>query len=444
MSLVEFDHCVSLAQARKIIRPAFEGNLREKKAALALVGGPASGSDLVAEATLADLARQQWAVMGMRQGFFDLMYRDPLRENAHYVSLDKPGSLADGLLTTSRENPLMKRNGSIDSAFIANNVLDPENHVMIITVINKLLALGASVLILQGGDGTLSLTYCLNRLGFLVVHVIKSVDDDYILFPDDPQAGHTYGFESAVKAIQPHIISAKEDAQSENTIIFLQCLGRGSGAIAYQAAVDGEVHGVWAAEDVAAGETLHQFCVRIADFIVDRRKRGIAHAVVVLSENLAIRFEGELGKLKRDRLLNPRPSTVNIGAIIAKRVEKIYRKKWAKISSLRDRVYRMRNEGCMFTCRVVPRKSMSIGDRTYCRGLGSAIAKLVLTGQFGTSARWDPVRGTSASVPIRMLVNPQDGTSIKRMVAPGSSLYHAVQQLREAEKNSKPLYPFSD
>ena len=202
----------------------------------------------------------QYEVLGIRDGFRGLVYVDPSRPDAdgHAVLLneemvrtwDRYGGTALG---TSRLSPY-----------------DPKNDLSE-TVIANIERLGLEVLIVLGGDGTLTIASRLAQAGVNVVGIPKTIDKD-VLGTD-----YTLGFDTALNVIIEEVDRLRTTAGSHKRIFVLETMGRSTGWLALE-----------------GGEACGAFIILIPEYdfemdrvcrlIMDGKKAGVRYEIILAAE----------------------------------------------------------------------------------------------------------------------------------------------------------------
>lgn len=156
------------------------------------------------------------------------------------------------------------------------------------TVVEGLTFLGVDTLITMGGDDTLKTANFLNLLGLKVIHIPKTIDNDYYGIP------WTFGFWTAVDTAQRALLNLKSDADSTNSYFIVELMGRKAGWITYAGGVAGEACDILAAEDIEGDLDPDALAARFCDLIVARERAGRTAGLICIAEGLADRLPESL------------------------------------------------------------------------------------------------------------------------------------------------------
>jgi 6-phosphofructokinase 1 len=126
-------------------------------------------------------------------------------------------------------------------------------------------------LIVIGGDGTLTSGRDFSRMGFPVIGVPKTIDNDV------PSTDITFGSYTAVEIPTEAIDRIKTTAESHGRILVLEVMGRYAGWIALAAGIAG------GADTVLIPEIPYDFN-NIINKIEQRRAKGKKHSIIVVAE----------------------------------------------------------------------------------------------------------------------------------------------------------------
>jgi 6-phosphofructokinase 1 len=206
------------------------------KFAILVGGGPAPGINSVISAATIRLRLQGADVVGIRNGFSDIM-RGSVEG---VVSLDiedvsRIHFLGGSVIGTSRANPT-KDTASLDQA------------------VNTLLQLGVSRLITIGGDDTAFSAMKIAQhagIALRVAHVPKTIDNDLAL----PSHIDTFGFQTARHVGSGLVKNLMVDAQSSGRWYLVVAMGRKAGHLALGIAKAAGATLVLIPEEFAQGKT---------------------------------------------------------------------------------------------------------------------------------------------------------------------------------------------
>ena len=166
-------------------------------------------------------------------------------------------------------------------------------------------------LIALGGDDTQSVTYKLHELGFKVIGVPKTIDNDL------SGTDFCFGFDTAVNISTEAIDRVHTTAEAHNRVIVVEVMGRDSGWIAIYSGIAG------GADVILIPERPFDLN-EVAETIAQRHARGRYFSVVVVAEGarLAAGIDDQIvaEKGKKDEFGHVRLG--GIGTILAQELEK--------------------------------------------------------------------------------------------------------------------------
>lgn len=220
----------------------------KKRIAVLTGGGDVPGLNPAMKEVVLNALEAGYEVLGIRRGWGGLLWynRDEPSTHDYYIrnlgrndvrSIDRTGGT---FLHTSRTNPQNVRtmdipdflkNSSMGVQIDDDGTMDYTDHVL-----DVLDHLGIDVLVTIGGDDTLSYSVRLNREGFPVVAIPKTMDND--VFGTD----YCIGFSTAVTRSVDLITQLRTSVGSHERIGVFELFGRNSGETslisAYLAYVD--------------------------------------------------------------------------------------------------------------------------------------------------------------------------------------------------------------
>ncbi len=175
-------------------------------------GGDCPGLNAVIRAVTASNYRRGTQTLGIRRGWRGLVEGDYFDIPIQMISgiLDKGGTI----LGSSRTNPTK------DPAVFAQ-------------LEENWRASGIDGLIAIGGDDTLSVANFLDKKGYNVISVPKTIDNDIGL------TDYSFGFHTAVGVITDAIDRLRTTAEAHDRVIVLEVMGRHSGWLATYAGIAG-------------------------------------------------------------------------------------------------------------------------------------------------------------------------------------------------------------
>lgn len=294
---------------------------RPKRAGIVFSGGPAPGANTVISSVTLTFLNHGVPVVGFLKGFEHIEDFDPhdpacLREDIHYLHLTHEVS---GLrnrrgvfLKTSRANP---------GKCIRNkeDLNDPERTRRLRNIVGALACLDVGVVVTIGGDDTLKTANYLHLMGVPVVHVPKTIDNDYY------GIAWTFGYWTAVDMAQDILLNLRGDAQATDSWFVVELMGRKAGWITYAAGIAGMADKMIALEDLGdAPLDVDALADEIVDLIVAREREDKGYGMICLAEGLAERLPESLRPKEVDRHGNLLYGKVEIGGIVSEAVSRAY------------------------------------------------------------------------------------------------------------------------
>ncbi|MCL2199553.1 MAG: ATP-dependent 6-phosphofructokinase [Defluviitaleaceae bacterium] len=170
---------------------------------------------------------------------------------------------------------------------------------------------GVDVLVVLGGDGTLTSARDFARKGINVVGVPKTIDNDL------PATETTFGFDTAVNIVSDNLGRLHTTAESHHRVIVVEIMGRSAGWICLHAGIAGSA-------DVILIPEIPYTVQGIVDKINQRDAAGRPFTIVAVTEG-AVEKEGSavIGKVVEDS-----PDAIRFGGVadqIAHKLEPLVR-----------------------------------------------------------------------------------------------------------------------
>jgi 6-phosphofructokinase 1 len=220
-------------------------------------GGDAPGLNAYLHAI--DLAgrRRGWRVVGIRNGFDGL-----LRPDRH------PGGGVVDLSSILRSGDETRSGTLLGAASSGFPALDP---VMARDLAAMLRAAGIDALVVAGGDGTQRIAAMLARVGFPVIGLPKTIDNDLDGAPT------SIGFDSAVAFLVDAAVALRHHADAHRRVVLLETMGRNSGHLALATALA-------AAADGALLPEIPYDPLALRVFVTDRLAAGASSVLLVVAE----------------------------------------------------------------------------------------------------------------------------------------------------------------
>ncbi len=294
-----------------------------KKVGILFSGGPAPSANAVISSVAETFIRANIPVIGIMRGYeflqdFNKNY-PKLRKDVHYGSITenitKIRNRTGIFLRTSRANP-GKEIKTMD------DLNDPVKNARLRNIVDALEYLEIGALISIGGDDTLKTANFLWLLGFPVIHIPKTIDNDYYGIP------WTFGYWTAVATAQTILLNLKADAQATDSFYMVELMGRKAGWITYAAGIASECILMISAEDVKDDVVdVEDLADKISDVIIQRENEKNPFGVIAVSEGLVDKLPDELKPHVKDKHGNVLFREAKISAILAEKARERYREK---------------------------------------------------------------------------------------------------------------------
>ncbi len=243
-------------------------------------GGDCPGLNAVIRAVVRKGAPLGYQVRGYQRGWEGVLQR---RSKAIDLG-DVSGILSQGgtILGTSRTNPFKDKK----TAECLERSLRLEKLTALIAV---------------GGDDTLGVAARVAKLGYPVIGVPKTIDNDLM------GTDFTFGFDTAVSVATEAIDRLHTTAESHNRVMVLEVMGRHAGWIATFSGLAGGADAILVPEK--------PFRVKeVCQIIQKRYKRGKNFSIVVVAEGAKMR-EGKVGGTIRESEKTDEFGHVRLGGI---------------------------------------------------------------------------------------------------------------------------------
>jgi 6-phosphofructokinase 1 len=239
-------------------------------------GGDCPGLNAVLRGVVLAAEKLGWEVVGFRDGFEGLLPPgDHMILDRHSTS----GIMALGgtIIGTTNRGHFVAKIGAGDRAVVAAEVIEKARKV--------LQDLGVNVLIIVGGDGSMTTALQLQEAGINCIGVPKTIDNDL------EATAMTFGFDSAVSVVMDALDRLHTTATSHKRVMVVEVMGRHAGWIALHGGIAG------GADIILIPEIPFDYEV-IANAIKLRDAAGDMGSLVVVAEGAKAR-DGQ--QVKRDR-----------------------------------------------------------------------------------------------------------------------------------------------
>ncbi len=234
-------------------------------------GGDCPGLNAVIRSVVELCAAEQIDVFGFYDG-----WRGVVQSDGKWLTLDDVDgiqSVGGTILGTCRTN-ILRLEGSED---------------LVKATIEEL---GLESIVAIGGDDTLGVANHLQKLGFDMIGVPKTIDNDLA------HTDYTFGFDSATNIAMKALDDLKTTAFSHHRVIVVEMMGRSAGWITVQAGIAGNAHVVIIPEFPMQ---LEEICAIVAG----RYRRGQKYSLVAVAEAAdIIGLEADESNIARDSFGN--------------------------------------------------------------------------------------------------------------------------------------------
>lgn len=163
---------------------------------------------------------------------------------------------------------------------------------------------GVDVLVVIGGDGTLTSARDFARKGVKVIGVPKTIDNDLAV------TDVTFGFNSAIDVATDAIDRLHTTAESHHRIMILEVMGRNAGWIALQSGIAGTA-------DVILLPEIPYDIDKIKVKLNERERRGKLFSIIVVAEGA----KPKDGDVVIQKIVEDSPDPVRLGGIAHKLAE---------------------------------------------------------------------------------------------------------------------------
>ncbi len=229
-----------------------------KRIAVLTSGGDAPGMNAAIRAVVRGGIDQGWEVFGVRLGYHGLLHGNMISMGRRDVG----GIMQFGgtVLGSARCLEFKTEAGQKDAIWVLN-----QNEIEALVVI--------------GGNGSQTGAYALHRLGFPVVGIASTIDND--LFGSDI----TIGVDTALNIALEAMDRLKVTASSHQRAFLLEVMGRNCGYLALMTGIAGGAEAIVLPEVETDPED-------IAQKLVKAYEKGKAHALVVVAEGAKYNADG--------------------------------------------------------------------------------------------------------------------------------------------------------
>ncbi|WP_298439134.1 6-phosphofructokinase [Geobacter sp.] len=221
-----------------------------KKIGILTSGGDCSGMNAAIRAAARTAIRMNIEMVGFRKGYLGLMKGDCLTLDNKAVS------------------GILHRGGTFLQSARSPEFRTPEGQQQALAILKEL---GIEGLVVLGGDGSLTGALALHRLGFPVVGIPASIDNDI------PCTDMAIGVDTALNNIIYSVDCIKDTASSHARAFVIEVMGRNSGYLASIAAIaTGAEYALVPEREYDLAEICHQLRARYEE--------GRDNAIIIVAE----------------------------------------------------------------------------------------------------------------------------------------------------------------
>ena len=385
-----------------------------KKVGILFSGGPASAANTVISSAVLAFINNNVPVIGFYNGFenlerFEKYNPYSLLEKIHYVlfdtSVSKIRNIRGVFLRTSRANP-----GK--DIHCAADLQDPKKTRFLYNILDAFESLGVGFLLTIGGDDTLKTANFLHMIGLPVIHIPKTIDNDYFGIP------WTFGYWTGVEITKNTLLNLKADAESTDSYFVVELMGRKSGWITYAAGIAGEAVKMIASEDFENEFDLDKLADECVEMIIKREREGKTAGVICVAEGLVDKLPDEHKPHEIDKHGNIIFGKAELSQLIADKIKQLYKKKTSKSKKIMGKQIG-------YETRSAPPVSF---DVVLGSMLGFGSFSLYSNQLFGHMVSVTDNFDVK-SIPFSELINPESLVTNVRNVPKGSDFYNLKEAL---------------
>lgn len=271
-----------------------------KKIALLTGGGDCPGLNAVIRAvTRTAILNYGYEVIGYKFGYRGLYKNDFVKLTLESVSgiLHRGGTI----LYSSNKDNLFDYNVMENGIMVKKDVSD--------IAVENLKREGVDVLVVIGGDGTLTSARDFARKGIKVIGVPKTIDNDLA------STDVTFGFNTAIDVATEALDRLHTTAESHHRVMICEVMGRGAGWIALESGIAGSA-------DVILLPEIPYDINKIVDKVNERNLEGKLFTIIVVAEGA----KPKDGDVVISKVVADSPDPIRLGGIgnkLADDLEKI-------------------------------------------------------------------------------------------------------------------------
>ncbi len=317
-----------------------------KKIALLTGGGDCPGLNAVISAvTKSAILNCGYEVIGYKFGYRGLYNNDFIPLNMSTVSglISRGGTI---LYSSNKDNLFdyaVEENGKI----VKKDVSD--------VAVENLRKEGVDVLIVIGGDGTLTSARDFSRKGVKVIGVPKTIDNDL------GSTDITFGFNTSISIATEALDRLHTTAESHHRIMILEVMGRNAGFIALESGIAGSA-------DVILLPEIPYDINKIVEKIEDRKKHGKLFTIIVVAEGA----KPKDGEVMVAKIVADSPDPIRLGGIGNKLAQDL------------EKIVKEREVRCTVLGHIQRGGTTGTFDRILSTRYGVAAVELIKDGKFGS------------------------------------------------------------
>lgn len=316
-----------------------------KKIALLTGGGDCPGLNAVIRAvTRAAILNYNYEVIGYKFGYKGLYKNDFIPLTLETVSgiLHRGGTI----LYSSNKDNLFDYQVMENGKLVKKDVSD--------VAVENLKKEGVDVLVVIGGDGTLTSARDFSRKGVNVIGVPKTIDNDLAC------TDVTFGFNTAIDVATEALDRLHTTAESHHRIMICEVMGRGAGWIALESGIAGSA-------DVILIPEIPYDINKIKEKVEERAREGKLFTIIVVAEGA----KSKNGEVVVSKIVKDSPDPIRLGGIGNKLADDLE-------NLIKDHEVR-----CTVLGHIQRGGTTSTYDRILSTRYGVAAVELINKGEFG-------------------------------------------------------------
>ncbi len=266
--------------------------MAKRKIGILTGGGDAPGLNAVIYSLVrAGIKKYDFEFIGYKFGYRGLYNNDFIKLDLESTSgiLHKGGTI----LYSSNKDNLFDYTIEEDGQKVKKNVSE--------VAVENMKKEGIDTLVVLGGDGTLTSARDFARMGFNVIGVPKTIDNDL------GATETTFGFDTAVNIVTENLGRLHTTAESHHRVIVTEVMGRAAGWIALQSGIAGSA-------DVILVPEIPYSLNKVVEKIKTRNENGKPFTIIVVGEGA----KEKDGEVVVGRIVDGSPDPIRLGGIGAK------------------------------------------------------------------------------------------------------------------------------